>query len=69
MGETTIYAVPAMHCEHCVRAVTEEVSAVERVLHVSVDLEQKRVLVKGERVDDEAVRAAIGEAGYEATRA
>jgi copper chaperone CopZ len=31
----------------------------------SIDLETKRVTVTGEQLDDEAVRAAIDEAGYD----
>jgi len=55
-----------MHCGHCERAVTEEVTAVAGVSAVHVDLETKLVTVTGEPLDDAAVRAAIEEAGYEA---
>lgn len=66
MSEALTYTVPGMHCGHCEAAVTEEVSAVEGVESVSVDLDSKRVEVTGERLDDGAIRAAIEEAGYEA---
>jgi copper chaperone len=66
MSETLSYAVPAMHCGHCERAVKEEVSAVAGVTEVAVDLETKIVTVTGSAFDDTAVRAAIEEAGYEA---
>ena len=66
MSETLTYRVPAMHCANCEAAVSEEVSAVAGVEAVSVDLETKRVEVRGERLDDAAIRAAIEEAGYEA---
>jgi copper chaperone len=66
MSETTTYSVPAMHCGHCERAVTEEVSAVAGVTAVDVDLETKLVTVTGSSFDDASVRAAIEEAGYEA---
>ena len=59
------YSVPSVSCEHCVVAVTEEVERVAGVEHVDVDLTRKLVTVKGENVDDAAVRAAIDEAGYE----
>ena len=65
MTELT-YTVPAMHCGHCTAAVEREVSQVEGVESVVADLESKRVTVRGENVDDAAVRAAIDEAGYEA---
>ena len=66
MSETLSYTVPAMHCGHCERAVKEEVSAVDGVSEVAVDLDTKVVTVTGQAFDDAAVRAAIAEAGYEA---
>jgi copper chaperone len=67
MSETVSYSVPAMHCGHCERAVKEEVSAVAGVSDVAVDLEAKVVTVTGSAFEDVAVRAAIEEAGYQAT--
>jgi copper chaperone len=66
MSDSTTYSVPAMHCRHCERAVTEEISAVAGVTAVDVDLETKLVTVRGESLDDATLRAAIEEAGYEA---
>ena len=66
MSETLSYTVPAMHSGHCERAVKEEVSAVDGVSEVSVDLDTKLVTVTGPAFDDAAVRTAIAEAGYEA---
>lgn len=65
--ETLIYSVPAMSCEHCVAAVRGEISGLPGVSEVEVDLESKRVEVHGPALDDAAIRAAIDEAGYEAT--
>jgi copper chaperone len=59
------YLVPAMHCVHCERAVEEEVSAVDGVHSVGVDLDAKLVTVRGVALDDERIRVAIAEAGYE----
>ena len=61
---TTTYQVTGMTCGHCVQAVTTEVSAIDGVTEVQVDLESGRVDVTGEGVTDEAVRAAVDEAGY-----
>jgi copper ion binding protein len=59
------FEVPGMTCDHCVHAVSEELSRIEGVTTVDVDLGSKRVVVEG--TDDvEAVRAAVDEAGYEA---
>ncbi len=60
------YSVPGMHCGHCKASVSEEVSAVEGVEAVEVDLDTKLVVVQGEGLDDAKLRAAIEDAGYEA---
>lgn len=61
---TTTYSVPAVHCQHCVNAITGEVTQVPGVSDVQVDLDTRTVTVTGD-ADDAAVRAAIDEAGYE----
>ncbi len=60
------YTVAGMTCGHCTAAVTEEVEQVAGVDTVEVDLDTKRVVVRGDGVSDTDVRAAIVEAGYEA---
>jgi len=60
------YTVPGMSCAHCVQAVSTEVEALDGVESVTVDLDAKRVVVRGADLDDAAIRAAIDEAGYEA---
>jgi copper chaperone len=66
MSDTVTYTVPAIHCDHCALSIREEVSEVEGVDAVDVDLETKLVRVHGRELDDQALRAAIAEAGYEA---
>ncbi len=66
MSETVTYTVPAIHCQHCAMSIREEVSEVEGVDDVAVDLETKVVTVRGRELDDASLRAAIVEAGYEA---
>ena len=66
MSDTIVYTVPGMSCAHCERAVTEELSGVEGVESVAVDLQTKLVTVGGAPLDDAALRAAIEAAGYEA---
>jgi len=62
---TTTYTVTGMTCGHCVTAVTTEVSRVHGVTAVEVDLASGQVVVSSDGpVDDEAVAAAVDEAGY-----
>lgn len=61
---TTTYVVGGITCGHCKNAIEGEVSALEGVSAVNVDIESKRVTVTGDASDD-AMRAAIVEAGYE----
>jgi copper ion binding protein len=64
--ETTTFNVKGMTCEHCVAAVTQELSALPGVHDVRVDLGSGEVAVQSEApLADEAVRAAVDEAGYE----
>jgi len=63
-SETHIYAVAGMTCSHCVSSVHEEVSELESVRSVDVDLGSGRLLVSGQGFSDDAVQAAVEEAGY-----
>jgi len=63
------YAVDGMSCDHCVASVTAEVSKVAGVASVDVDLAAKRVKVQGGTLDNDAIVAAIDEAGYDAVPA
>jgi copper chaperone len=63
--EQLIYSVPGASCGHCRAAITAEVAMVPGVASVDVDLDARRVTVIGSELDDEAVRAAIDEAGYD----
>lgn len=62
------YLVDGMTCNHCVASVTEELSAIDGVDSVTVDLNAggtSRVMVVSARpVPIENVRAAVTEAGY-----
>ncbi len=62
---TRTYIVQGMTCSHCVLSVREEVAEVAGAVDVAVDLSSGRMTVSGERIIDEAVRAAVAEAGYE----
>lgn len=66
MAETITYTVAGMTCEHCKHAVAGELGSVPGVREVDVDLGTKLVRVTGVGLDDQALRSAIEEAGYEA---
>ena len=66
MSETVTYSVPAIHCDHCGMSIREEVSEVEGVEGVDVDIDAKVVTIRGRELSDERLRAAIRGAGYEA---
>lgn len=66
MSTTTVFTVTGMTCAHCVAAVTHEVSKLDHVDAVEVDLASGAVTVRSEGpVDPVAFAAAVDEAGYE----
>jgi copper chaperone len=64
---TRTYAVEGMTCQHCVNAVSSEVGQVAGIKVVEVDLDGGTVIVTGGQIDDQAVWAAVDEAGYRVT--
>lgn len=65
-NQTSTYVVTGMSCGHCVAAITDEVGQVPGVMEVHVDLDAKVVTVTADAIDDQAIRAAIVEAGFAA---
>jgi copper chaperone len=69
MTTATTYTVSGMTCGHCVAAVTEELSKIDGVHQVDIDLVaggESRVTVTSERpLQEQAVREAVDEAGYD----
>jgi copper chaperone CopZ len=59
------YTVAGMTCDHCVMSVREEVGEIAGITDVDVDLATGRLTVAGEDISDDAVKAAVAEAGYE----
>jgi copper chaperone CopZ len=62
---TTTYHVPAISCDHCVRAISAEVSEVAGVSAVRVDIPTKIVTIEHENVAAQQLIAAINEAGFD----
>ncbi|MFD1716144.1 cation transporter [Amnibacterium flavum] len=65
---STDVLVEGMTCSHCVMSVTEEVTALNGVENVTVDLNaggaSKVTVASTTPIDPAAIRAAIEEAGY-----
>ncbi len=60
------FTVVGMTCDHCVRAVTQELGALAGVVAVDVDLATGTAVVESTApLDRAAVAVAIDEAGYE----
>ncbi len=62
--EQRTYTVTGMTCGHCEMSVREEVSEVSGVSGVDVSHETGQLTVSGEGFSDDAVKAAVEEAGY-----
>ena len=69
IDRTVELAVNGLTCEHCVQSVTEELSDVAGVKNVDVILNSgatsKVTLVSDVALDDDALREAVSEAGFE----
>lgn len=63
---TEQFRVPDISCQHCVAAITTQVSALSGVKMVEVNLDDKRVTVEhAPEVTTAQIVAAINEAGYD----
>lgn len=66
---TTTLKVNGMTCGHCVKAVTEELTALDGVSDVDVDLAPESVstvtVTSTAPLSDDDIAAAIDEAGYD----
>lgn len=68
MAEKT-FKVPDVSCEHCVKAIRDELGQITGVENVDVDIASKLVTVhhNGE-VSEQQMIAGLDEAGYEIAR-
>ncbi|MGW7751609.1 heavy-metal-associated domain-containing protein [Streptomyces violaceusniger] len=65
---TTVYQVTGMTCGHCEGAVSEEIGSLDGVTSVKAVASIGQVtVISAAPLDDETVRAAVDEAGYELT--
>ena len=63
--------VVGMSCGMCVEAITKELNATQKAENVKVKVEDKKAYfdeVKGKKLSDAEIKAAIKKAGYEAVK-
>ncbi|WP_350275121.1 heavy-metal-associated domain-containing protein [Kribbella sp. HUAS MG21] len=62
----TVYSVEGMTCGHCASSVTGELSKLDGVVSVDVEVSSGSVTVRSTSpLDRETVRGAVDEAGYQ----
>ena len=66
---TSQFHVPDISCDHCVRAITNEVKEIAGVATVTVDIPTKMVTIAHDNVAQPAIIAAINEAGFDTVEA
>ena len=68
MTTTATYSISGMTCDHCVAAVTDEISALDGVTDVRVDLNagglSRATVTSRAPLSETSVRAAVDDAGY-----
>ena len=63
IGKKTV-KISGMHCDHCVRAVSEAINKIDGA-SAKVNLKKKEAVVSYEKVvEDAAIREAVEKAGY-----
>ncbi|HOA66095.1 MAG TPA: heavy-metal-associated domain-containing protein [Phycicoccus elongatus] len=66
MSTTSTWTVTGMTCGHCAASVTEEITEIDGVEGVEVDVPTGQVTVTSAApLDAAAVKAAVEEAGYQ----
>ncbi len=56
--------IEGMSCGHCVMHVQSALEAVPGVKSAKVDLLERSAMVEGDALSDQAMRAAVADAGY-----
>jgi copper ion binding protein len=64
---TVTYNVPAMHCDHCTHTIETELSELQGIESVKVDLATKKVQVAFDAPADETkIKSLLAEINYPA---
>lgn len=59
--------VEGMSCQHCVANVKGKLEALDGITEATPSLEDGNVVIEGSKLDMEAIRQAVNEAGYTVT--
>ena len=60
-----IIKIEGMSCNHCVMAVKNALSEIKGISHVEVELDNNRAIVKGDNLEDNILKEAVEDAGYD----
>lgn len=60
-----IIKVEGMSCGHCESSVKERLLEIDGIEEVEVNLETKEVEIKGKKIEDDVIKMAIDEIGFE----
>ncbi len=57
--------IEGMHCNHCVKKVTEALESIDGVSKVKVNLAKKEAVITSEKeIDDQIINSKIDELGF-----
>lgn len=62
---TQTITVSGMTCQHCAASVREELSEIPGLTVLDIDVASGKVTIEGSGFSEEAVAAAVEEAGYQ----
>lgn len=64
-----VISIEGMHCDHCVKKVTEALESLEGVTKVKVNLAKKEAIITSEKeISDELINSKITELGFKVVK-
>lgn len=64
-GMKKTYIVNGMTCNHCKASVEKNLSALDGIKAVEVDLTSKQVYIDGDKIEEQAIANTINDLGFE----
>lgn len=59
--------IRGMHCGHCVSAVEKALRSLPGVTETEVSLENNNAVIRGEGLENDAIKAAVEDIGFDVT--